>query len=86
MEINNNVNSNSSRDKEKNNFIDIQSLSDNSQNNNDKNSSRDLYASPNTNIVDLTPITEKSNKNFESHVLDSMKSDTLKNLFEEDKK
>ena len=86
LEINNNVNSNSSRDKEKNNFIDIQSLSDNSQNNNDKNSSRDLYASPNTNIVDLTPITEKSNKNFESHVLDSMKSDTLKNLFEEDKK
>ena len=86
LEINNNVNSNSSRDKEKNNFIDIQSLSDNSQNNNDKNSSRDLYASPNTNIVDFTPITEKSNKNFESHVLDSMKSDTLKNLFEEDKK
>ena len=86
LEINNNVNSNSSRDKEKNNFIDIQSLSDNSQNNNDKNSSRDLYASPNTNIVDLTPITEKSNKNFESHVLDSMKSDTLKTLFEEDKK
>ena len=85
IENNNNINSNTSREKEDKKFIDIQSLSDNSQNNNDKNTSRDLYASPNTNIADLTPITENSQKTFvESNILDSMKSKTLKSFLEEE--
>ena len=72
---------------EKKKFLDIQSLSDVSQNNiNDKNTSMELYVSPNTNINDLlSSNTENSNnKHFlENNILDSMKSNALKELFED---
>ena len=79
----------SSPGKENKKTIEFQSISDYSQNINDKNNSSELlYTTPYANITNLTPITDNDNKKFmENNILDSIKSNSLREfLIENDKK
>ncbi len=87
----NNIENNNSLSpgKENKKTIEFQSISDLSQNINDKNNSSELlYTSPNENITNLTPITDNDNKLFmDNNMLDSIKSNSLREFFlENDKK
>ena len=69
-------------------IIEFQSISDYSQNINDKNNSSELlYTSPNANITNLTPMTDNDNKKFmDNNILDSIKSNSLREFFIENEK